>query len=96
MLRALRSAVGPDEWKRVAGPGREALDRLVDAERHLAATAEFHLFDGLHLLSALAATSPVAPRGRLAVGRRRPVQLLEFVQRHAATSRFRCRYLPCR
>jgi len=50
-----------DDWKRVAGPGREALDRLVDSDQHLAANAEFHVFDAvLQLLSALAATTPVA------------------------------------
>jgi predicted ATPase len=86
MLRALRSALGPHEWKRAAGAGREALDRLVDSDRHLVADAvEFHLFDAVvQLLSALAATTPVVLLvDDLQWADAASVQLLEFVQHHA-------------
>ncbi|MDQ1424571.1 MAG: hypothetical protein QOD72_2069, partial [Acidimicrobiaceae bacterium] len=86
MLRALRSAVGPDGWKQAAGAGREALDRLIDSDSHLAVDAgEFHLFDAvLQLLSALTAATPVALLvDDLQWADAASVKLLEFVQRHA-------------
>ena len=84
-LRTLRSAVGPDEWKRAGGPGHGALDRLIDSVQFIAAsTVEFHLFDAvLQLLQGLARTRPVVLLLEdLQWADAASVQLLEFVQRH--------------